>query len=927
MDLFVTLLLVLQLLAVARSDFETDCPALCQCKWKGGKKTADCAGRGYTTIPPNIDSEVQVLNLDGNYIKELSKDAFSSVGLLHLQKISLKDCKIQRLDENAFSQLKILSEINLEKNNISKLPAKLFDGNERLSTLSLANNQIQSLTAIQFPPLRHLKKLDLSSCGLRRINTKAFVNLGSSVETIRLHDNLLQNVRGETFENLHGLKYLSLHNNPWLCDCKLKKFRDLVVKKNLLTDPGDTVCSEPERITGQLWSRVTSQDFACKPEVEVTEPVVVGRPGLNATLRCQITGNPVPGVKWVLNGRIIQNNSAPLHSRDPDQVYVIEDLALAEGGIERNFSLTVTAVTSSDLGQYSCVAINNGGMAERNVTLTFTDPRTNPVLPQQKLTIIIGVAAGALFILIVFIIVLCCFIRKRGKDKTGHSLNGSVLGYTDPAGEKLLPQNGTLKTLNRTNPLPKPHRTGEYGHHHHHHQHGGQAGEPGQEMADYGPASYVPGDRYDEYGEGRGSASNSDQTGTLSRTSYHSSDPDHYPDLLDIPGQRVKQQSASPASSVLYGGPLLEAGHPHQLPHPLVLHPAHLPHHAHHLAPFQRTGTLPHNFSTGTLPHQHHPRSVSCDHSGGYPHPGHAHNLTLGPAPAPVVPSTQRPGYVTLPRRPRGSWAGQQQPRDTPSPAFSLSLAGSCAAARDPIYDGVGPRTSADGSSVINLNKSMDNAAPGPQQVRYHPQPVLPALPPLLAQPIKEELGLPQASPNILDLTEPAASSTRLASQTKLLSQLSAVSEATLSGEGDLENLSAYFEPFGSALVPCAPGTRDSIASQESDSLLAAERKEASSCSETEEKEAAASPRVNMTPPLQLQTIPELEPVPDTEKQAKKQPPPTLPKPKKPTKVSPPVVAPKPKLSPAATNGAEQRGAAVNGGQSFQDETLDGSEV
>ena len=89
----------------------------------------------------------------------------------------------------------------------------------------------------------------------------------------------------------------------------------------------------------------------------------------------------------------------------------------------------------------------------------------------------------------------------------------------------------------------------------------------------------------------------------------------------------------------------------------------------------------------------------------------------------------------------------------------------------------MGPRTSADGSSVINLNKSMDNAAPGPQQVtimmlphnhntasqynllyaqvRYHPQPVLPALPPLLAQPIKEELSLPaQPSTNILDLSE-----------------------------------------------------------------------------------------------------------------------------------------------------------------------------
>ena len=103
------------------------------------------------------------------------------------------------------------------------------------------------------------------------------------------------------------------------------------MKKNLLTDPAETVCHEPERITGQMWAKVSSQDFACKPEVEVLEPTVVGRPGSNATLRCQITGNPVPGVKWVLNGRIIQNNSAPLHTKDPDQVYVIEDLALAEG--------------------------------------------------------------------------------------------------------------------------------------------------------------------------------------------------------------------------------------------------------------------------------------------------------------------------------------------------------------------------------------------------------------------------------------------------------------------------------------------------------------------------------------------------------------------------------------------------------------------
>ena len=79
------------------------------------------------------------------------------------------------------------------------------------------------------------------------------------------------------------------------------------------------------------------------------------------------------------------------------------------------------------------------------------------------------------------------------------------------------------------------------------------------------------------------------------------------------------------------------------------------------------------------------------------------------------------------------------------------------------------------------------------------------------------------------------------------------------------------------------------------------------------------------SPPLPA--IPELEPVtdhsplPDIPGGGKKQPPPTLPKPKKPTKVTPPAPPPKPKLS----NGA----SAENSGDksSFQDETMDGSEV
>ena len=221
----------------------------------------------------------------------------------------------------------------------------------------------------------------------------------------------------------------------------------------------------------------------------------------------------------------------------------------------------------------------------------------------------------------------------------------------------------------------------------------------------------------------------------------------------------MKQPSpGSTASTMLYGHighhmPHIPDGH-HHMGQPL--HPSHLispPHlHHHHMSPFQRTGTLPHNFSTGTLPHNHHPRSVSCDHSGaGY---------------GPIVQTTQnqRPGYVTLPRRPRGSWAGQaQQPqqmvaRDTPSPAFSVGLAG----ARDPIYDGIGPRTSAGGGSSVNLNKSMDNAIPPKlSQGGRYPTTLPPLIPPIKeeAPPLRPQvsetvLGLPKSSPNILDISE-----------------------------------------------------------------------------------------------------------------------------------------------------------------------------
>ena len=157
------------------------------------------------------------------------------------------------------------------------------------------------------------------------------------------------------------------------------------------------------------------------------------------------------------------------------------------------------------------------------------------------------------------------------------------------------------------------------------------------------------------------------------------------------------------------------------------------------------------------------------------------------------------------------------------------------------------------------------------------------------------------------------------------------------------ENLSAYFEPFGSALVPNSPGNRDSIASCESDTLLVPEKKddEVRVCCYTEQlteylhhhpnldcmsdvQDVSSTPRLNTShgPSPGLDTIPEGDVIPDT-RNNKKVPPPTLPKPKKlsGSKLTPPAPPPKPKKR----SEPEQSNGDTSG--SFQDETCDGSEV
>ncbi len=468
------------------------------------------------------------------------------------------------------------------------------------------------------------------------------------------------------------------------------------------------------------------------------------------------------------------------------------------------------------------------------------------------------------------------FVSSDGQRLLPHgSTNGSIVAVTSGPAVSSSNQLGKLpRTAQEYHALPQTEVTGLTGH----------LPPPGyeMEMQDMRPGtSSSKSNGHLANGASNASSCSSssatDRAASLSRASFV--DAEHYPDLLDHhrSGPALAAAAAvpyhhhhlvKPPNSVSPSSGGSGSSDPQQQtrllpqstsvgtalhtlsPANLMLTPQQQAQYAHLIAtsPFQRTGTLP-------LPHQH--RSVSCDHGAGggipvgvvatshgfhvapLPHLMHHHHVHPHQQQQHQHQVTARPGYVTLPRRPRvgGGWSiASSSNRDTPSPG-SASVASRLTATttfteRDPIYDGIGPRTSADGSSRLCLtkpNKGANSAAntpglpPGPlpgmvlppqstptatQTLHRLPRPAPIAELQECAPATPDKKARNRSTPNILDSANPPPPS----SDPPLL----AASAAAPLIE---ENLRGDCEPCGKARGPgedgdaSSAGNRNSVAS------------------------------------------------------------------------------------------------------------------
>lgn len=399
----VALKIILIYLWLFTRNLMSDCPRLCECKWKSGKESVICLNANLSSVPLHLDAGTQIIDLTGNNIITIKHDEFSEAGLLNLQKVYISKCRLKNLDRYAFRNLINLVELDLSYNILSTVPSHIFDSIPELRELKLSGNPIQRITNGAFINLPRLVRLELSDCKIGTIESRAFNGLQHSLEWLKLDKNKLIQLQSSSITILRNLHGIDLEGNPWNCSCTLRPLREWMLRKNVPFGV-PPVCQYPKRLTSKSWDKLDLDEFACTPEIFAYDSKAHGVEGKNVTMTCRITGTPEPHVRWLSKNKVIANLSGGAPYSNGKKLYIVH--------LQNNASdLTILAADIQDAGVYICAAENKAGRAEASVTLAVSKKPPEGTINTKLL--FVSVITGTLFVLASCLVAICVFTMRK----------------------------------------------------------------------------------------------------------------------------------------------------------------------------------------------------------------------------------------------------------------------------------------------------------------------------------------------------------------------------------------------------------------------------------------------------------------------------------------------------------------------------------
>ncbi|KAF7655914.1 hypothetical protein LDENG_00048410 [Lucifuga dentata] len=323
------------------------CPPQCSCFYHnlsdGSKaRSVICNDPEISLVPVGFPVDTSKLRIEKTSIQRIPGEAFSYLSSLEFLWMSFNT--LSALNPDSFRGLFNLEELRLDRNALTAFPWESLVDMPSLKLLDLHNNQLTSLPAEATASIKNLTYLDLSSNSL--------LTLPPQVMSTWL---AAKPAQGQESSKM----ILGLHDNPWVCDCRLY---DLVQFLKSLTQSVVFIdtrlrCSAPESLSGVLFSDVELRRCQ-QPRIHTAVAHVRSAMGNNVLLRCGTFGVPIPDLTWnradgkALNGSVQQETS--------------------KEGITWSI-LSVPAVSYRDSGKYICKATNYAGNAEAVISLIVSN--------------------------------------------------------------------------------------------------------------------------------------------------------------------------------------------------------------------------------------------------------------------------------------------------------------------------------------------------------------------------------------------------------------------------------------------------------------------------------------------------------------------------------------------------------------------------
>ncbi|CAK6953185.1 leucine-rich repeat%2C immunoglobulin-like domain and transmembrane domain-containing protein 2 [Scomber scombrus] len=351
------------LLVIAVSNIQayntfSQCLRGCSCvEDRHGRSLICMEESAFGAIPENLPDDMSKIRIEKSHFTEIPRGAFSNTPALENLWLNFNDITV--INSKGLEGLGNLTELRLQGNKLRSVPWTAFEDTPALKILDLKHNQLDVLPEHALKYLPGLTYLDLSFNRLTVISKEVFQNWP-----------LYQKLQSmEELEATESNVVLALHDNAWLCDCRLKGFVEFV---RSLTPPiilmnSYLTCSGPDFRSGKFFHEVDIQ--ACmKPVVSTSSSNISLPQGTDLTLRCLAKARPSPAVLWTYGLKIIRGFHESQERVDEDTIRAL---------------LVIPSLHVADRGVYTCTAVNFMGNSSINVQLEVRslDGPQSPLLP------------------------------------------------------------------------------------------------------------------------------------------------------------------------------------------------------------------------------------------------------------------------------------------------------------------------------------------------------------------------------------------------------------------------------------------------------------------------------------------------------------------------------------------------------------------